>query len=265
MAQTNPPILNPRAEAKNRAANAIHVASQFKAGSAPKDPETLQTLSANLGGEQAQAGVVEAARQASEDIAGIETTKQLGDIEAAQQRSQAEDQLSRSIMEQQNKILAMDIGITEDEFADDMMIQQLNETQEFQNATQLLDFARATATNDEEYQDALLAMEQEVASKQREDEWELSVYERLARDETLQKKLALDRKQKYEIKLAQEEAARQAEKSAKKASRVRKAIGVAKVVAGVAIGVATSWTGAGAVAGAGIAAQGASEVAGESN
>jgi hypothetical protein len=255
MLPQNPPVTNKQAAEKNQAANAIHLQQQFKAGAAPQTTDTLSKLGAAFTGQQAQAANQAAAAQGAADVAGAEREQRIAGIEQQAQNIQDEEQLAQSIQDQKNELLAMDIGISEDEFADELMLQQMEQQNDFQNETQLMDLARLTFESDEEYQNALQMSQQKIDEQIADDRWELSVYDRMQNDKAWADKLAKDSKLKADIAAARRAAEERIKRRKEKAGKIKKAVAVAKI----GVGATMMATGVGAGAGASLATQGVKE------
>ena len=195
-----PPVTNQAAADKNKAANAIHMQDQFKAGQAPKDASAIQKLGAAFTGEQQSQDLQATGAEASQAVADVERDQQLGEIEQAEQNIKDQAQLSQSIQDQKNEIIAMDIGITEDEFADDQMIEKLNTDLDFSNATQVNDLMLQKAQSKEEYQDMLQDSIQRVQTQVANDEWEAGAYKRLEDNKQLKGNLMKDEAVAAEMK-----------------------------------------------------------------
>jgi hypothetical protein len=256
----NPPVINKAAADKNKAASAIHMQEQFKAGAAPQDTSTIQKLGAAFTGEQRAQDVAATGAEAAKAVGTAERDFELGELERAEQNIKDQEQLTKAIEDQKNKLVDRDIGITEDEFADKQLIQKLNEEQDFHSETQFMDLARLQIDSDEDYQDMLLDSEQRVLTQQNEDEWELDVYNRAMADKDMLSKLQKDAAKMQEIENARRAAEEKAKQAAAKAGKQRKMIAVAKVGAGVGM----MYVPGGQAAGASMAAGGASDFASES-
>jgi len=255
----NPPITNPAAAEKQKAAQAIHAQSQFKAGSQPGDISAINKLGEAFTGQQQQADVAGLAGEAASDVADIEREQQAGQLEQTEANIQDQEQLTMSIQDQKNKLISMNIGITEDQFADDMTIRRIKEDQNFANETQLNDLALLSINNKEDYQNMLQDSYQRTQAKQVNDQWELDVYRRAAQDEATRSKIMKDETKTQEIQRAAAEAERKADEAKGKAGKMKKVIGAAKVVGG-----AVAMYYSGGTVGGSMVASGASDVASES-
>jgi hypothetical protein len=250
-----PPVLNREAAEKNKAASAIHLQGQFKAGQGPADSSAIQKLGAAFTGEQRGADVAATAAEATRGVAVAERDKQRSDIETTGQNIQNQEQLDRVIQDQKTKLIQMNIGITEDEFADDISITQLNENMDFQNDTQLNDLAKLSFESDEEYADMLQQSYQITQDQIEADAWELSVYDNAMNDAALSKQIAADTELAAKIKQARDRAAQKLAASKAKAGKQKKMIGAVKVAAGIGV----SFIPGGQVAGTGLITSGAGE------
>ena len=230
----SPPATNKAAADKNKAANAIHMQDQFKAGAAPQDTSSLQKLGAAFTGEQRSQDVQASGAEAAKAVEGIGREQKAGELEQSEQNIKDQEQLNKSIESQKSALIDMDIGITEDEFADEMTIKTLNEQQDFQNETQLMDLARLAVDSDEEFLELSEESYQRTTRQLKEDEWELDVYDRIANDKALSKKIAADASLSQEIDDARRAAEEKAAQSKAKAAKQGKALAATKVVVGAA-------------------------------
>ena len=256
MIANNPPITNVDQAEKQKAAQAIHLQSQMKAGEAPTKAENINKLGAAFTTGQAQTDLAASQAQAADEVAAVEREKQLGDIEQAHENIQDQEQLTKAIQDQKNQLIAMDIGITEDDFANEMLIRQLEEDGQFQNETQLNDLAVLTFESEEDYANMLQDSNQRVQQQLKDDEWELSVYDRAMQDKQMRDNIMKDEAKAEQVRVAREQAAEKARAAKEKAGKTKKMVGAAKMVGGAVL---MYYTG-GAVGGE-MVASGASDVA----
>ena len=252
----NPPVTNQRAAEKNKAANTILMQDQFKAGSAPKDSSTLQKLGAAFTGQQMAQDVAATGAEAASEVANIERDRKSLNIEQSEQNRKDRERLTKSIEDQKNKIIQMNIGIDEDSFADSLMIRQLQENQQFANDTQVADLARLTFESDEDYRNILQASNQRMQQKQKELEWQLDTFNQALKDKQLSQKIAKDTALEAEIRLARDRVKEDQKRLQKKMAKNQAAMGVLKTGAGVAM----MFNPLTAPAGAGILTSGAGDV-----
>jgi hypothetical protein len=257
----NPPIINKVAADKNKAANAIHLQQQMKAGPA-KSAESLGNVASAFTGGNIQADVAAQGAEGQRQVADVQAQNTMGQLDQAQQNQKAKEQLSRTLADQQSKLKGIGLELDESEFADAMSIQNMKNTQNFQNETQLNDLARLSFESDEDYMDALLQSQQLVDQQAADDAWELSVYTRMENDKEWSRKLEKDEALATKVRAAKARAAKKAADSKKKAGKMKKMVGVAKIGAGAAITYFSGGTAAGA--GGSLMASGASDVATES-
>ena len=261
---TQPPVTNRRAAEKAKAANAIHLQEQLKASEMakkpPVDPSTLSKLGAQFTGAGAAADTEAALGAAQREATDIGREFKQSQLEQQEANLASMENLDRSIIDQQNELVGMNIGITEDIFANDQSIQRLERDGRIENETELLDLARLVAQNDEEFASYAQEMDQAIREEIDSAEWELKVYERALDEETLYEGRRLDNETKNKIRAAKAAAERKAQAAREKAGKFSKAVGAAKIVAGAGITYASGGTAAGA--GGALAASGVSDVAG---
>ena len=136
----------------------------------------------------------------------------------------------------------MNIGITEDEFADDIQIQKLTQEQNYFSDINLMDQAKLQFQNDEDYRDMLQMSEQKVQTEINESEYRLQVYEQAMADEDMYAHIQKDTAMMAKLKAAQAAEQERLDKAKKKAGKTQMMTGVATMAVGAAAMYASSGT-----------------------
>ena len=254
----NPPITNVDQAEKQKAAQAIHVMSSMKAGEAPTTTDKINKLGAAFTSGQARTDLEANKAEAIDDVATIEREKNLEDIDQSHQNIKDQEQLNKAIEDQKNQLIAMDIGITEDDFANEMMIRQLEEEGNFQNESQILDFARIKFKDREDYVNLVQESDQRAQQQVSDDATELVVFNAKTASKAAKEKIQKDEAMAEKIRIAEQQAKEKEAAAKAKANKTQKMVGAAKMVGGA---VMMYYTG-GAVGGE-MVASGASDVTAE--
>ena len=228
----NPPVTNKAAAEKNKAANAIHMQEQFKAGSQPKDSGALAKLGAAFTGQQAQQDVAAAGVEAASDVADIAREQEGAQLDQASQNIKDQEQLDQAIENQKNRIVEMGIGISEDEFATELQIQKLNEDQNYWNETAVMDQARMQLGSDEEYAKALQLSQQRIKEEIADSQYRLDVYVQAENDKDMQAHMAKDTKMREQMAIAKRAEEERIKKAKNKLAKQGKMMAAAKIVVG---------------------------------
>jgi hypothetical protein len=228
----NPPITNAEQAEKHRAAQNIHVMSGMKAGEAPTRLDKLNKLGAELTAGQGQLDVGVAKSEARDVVADAAREKSLSDIEQSHQNIRDQEALNKAIEDQKNELFAMNIGITEDMFADEQRLKALEETGQFQSESQLLDLARSRATSQEEYKNMLQQSKQLIAQKEADDQNALKIFELAKKNEAIMSEISKNEAMAEKFRIAEAQAKENAEASAGAQRKKTKMIGAATAVAG---------------------------------
>ena len=231
----NPPVTNRAGAEKNKAANAIHMQDQFKAGSQPMDTSAISKLGAAFTGEQRQQDVAATGAEASKAVAGVEREQQVNEIAQDSRNIKDQDQLDQSIMEKKNKLLAMNLEFKDEEFDTALEIEKLGQTQDFNNEMQISDLALESFADKNEYAEMLILSNQKIKQQAADDQWELDVYLEAEKDGVISRAIAADAALAQKFALAKAEAQRKARESRRKAASSNRTTGALTAAAGVAV------------------------------